>query len=147
MGPPSAGGVALIEALNILENLDLKKEDYQSSKHYHYLIETLKRIYFDRAEYLGDSDFVKVPVNKLISKEYANRLFKQINPEAATKYDELNKLHLSGNESLETTHYSVIDKDGNAVSVTTTINSSYGSSIVVEGAGFLLNNEMGLFFN
>lgn len=142
MGPPSAGGVALIEALNILENLDLKKEDYQSSKHYHYLIETLKRIYFDRAEYLGDSDFVKVPVNKLISKEYANRLFKQINPEAATKYDELNKLHLSGNESLETTHYSVIDKDGNAVSVTTTINSSYGSSIVVEGAGFLLNNEM-----
>lgn len=142
MGPPSAGGVALIEALNILENLDLNKEDFQSSKYYHYLIETLKRIYFDRAEYLGDSDFVKVPVDKLISKQYAKKLFQQINPTFATKLDEINTLHLFQSESLETTHYSVIDKEGNAVSVTTTINSSYGSSVVVDGAGFLLNNEM-----
>lgn len=142
MGPPSAGGVALIEALNILENLDLNKEDFQSSKYYHYLIETLKRIYFDRAEYLGDSDFVKVPVDKLISKQYAKKLFQQINPTFATKLDEINTLPLFQNESLETTHYSVIDKEGNAVSVTTTINSSYGSSVVVDGAGFLLNNEM-----
>lgn len=142
MGPPSAGGVALIEALNILENLDLNKEDFHSSKYYHYLIETLKRIYFDRAEYLGDSDFVKVPVDKLISKQYAKKLFQQINPTFATKLDEINTLPLFQNESLETTHYSVIDKEGNAVSVTTTINSSYGSSVVVDGAGFLLNNEM-----
>lgn len=142
MGPPSSGGVAIIQALNILENLDLKKEDYQSSKYIHYLIETLKRVYFDRAEYLGDSDFVYVPVQKLISKGYAKRLFDQINPEKATKLDEVDTKIVFDLESLETTHYSVIDKDGNAVSVTTTINSSYGSSIVVDGAGFLLNNEM-----
>lgn len=142
MGPPSSGGVALIEALNILENIDFKKEDFQSSKHYHYLIETLKRVYFDRAEFLGDSDFVYVPVKKLISKEYAKKLFDQISPNSATKVENVNTLSIFDNESIETTHYSIIDKDGNAVSVTTTINSSYGSSIVVDGAGFLLNNEM-----
>ncbi len=142
MGPPSAGGVALVEALNILENIEFNKNDYQSSRHYHFLIEALKRVYFDRAEYLGDSDFVFVPVKKLISKEYAKELFSKISPYSATKFDELNKLNAFGNESLETTHYSIIDKDGNCVSVTTTINSSYGSSIVVDGAGFLLNNEM-----
>lgn len=142
MGPPSAGGIALIQALNILENLDLKKEDYNSVKHFHYLIETLKRVYFDRAEYLGDSDFVYVPVEKLISKTYAKKLFEDIKSFSASKFDEVNTLKYFNNESLETTHYSVIDKDGNAVSVTTTINSSYGSSIVVDGAGFLLNNEM-----
>lgn len=142
MGPPSSGGVALIEALNILENIDFKKQDFQSSKHYHYLIETLKRVYFDRAEFLGDSDFVYVPVKKLISKEYAKKLFDQINPNSATKIENVNTLSIFDNESIETTHYSIIDKDGNAVSVTTTINSSYGSSIVVDAAGFLLNNEM-----
>jgi len=142
MGPPSSGGVATIEALNILENLDLKKDDYQSSKYVHYLIETLKRVYFDRAEYLGDSDFVYVPVQKLISKDYAKKLFHQINPEKATEFDAVDTKSVFDYESPETTHYSVIDKDGNAVSVTTTINSSYGSSIVVEGAGLLLNNEM-----
>lgn len=142
MGPPSAGGIALIQALNILENLNLNKEDFSSVKHFHYLIETLKRVYFDRAEYLGDSDFVYVPVKKLISKTYARKLFADINPLSASKFDEVNTLKYFNNESFETTHYSVIDKDGNAVSVTTTINSSYGSSIVVDGAGFLLNNEM-----
>lgn len=142
IGPPSAGGVALIEALNILENIELNKNDYQSSKHYHFLIEALKRVYFDRVEYLGDSDFVFVPVKKLISKEYAQELFNKISPSSATKIEELNTLDAFGNESLETTHYSIIDRDGNSVSVTTTLNSSYGSSIVVDGAGFLLNNEM-----
>lgn len=142
MGPPSSGGVAVIEALNILENLNLDKEDYNSSRYIHYLIETLKRIYFDRAEYLGDSDFVYVPVQKLISKEYAKRLFGQINRDKATELEDVNTKNAFDYESPETTHYSVIDKDGNAVSVTTTINSSYGSSIVVDGAGFLLNNEM-----
>lgn len=142
MGPPSSGGIAIIEALNILENLDLKKGDYQSSKYTQYLIETLKRIYFDRAEYLGDPDFVQVPVSKLISKNYAKKLFEQIASDKATSLENVNTLSVFDTESTETTHYSVIDKDGNAVSVTTTINSSYGSSIVVEGAGFLLNNEM-----
>ncbi len=141
-GPPSAGGVALIETLNILENLELGKDDFQSVKHFHYLIEALKRAYFDRAEYLGDPDFVNVPVDRLCSKDYARKLFKQIKPGLATSMEDVNTLSSFMNESLETTHYSVIDKDGNAVSVTTTINSSYGSSIVVDGAGFLLNNEM-----
>lgn len=141
-GPPSAGGVALIETLNILENLDLGKDDFQSVKHFHYLIEALKRVYFDRAEYLGDPDFVNVPVDRLCSKDYAKKLFSQIKPDLATSIENVNTLPSFTNESMETTHYSVIDKDGNAVSVTTTINSSYGSSIVVEGAGFLLNNEM-----
>ncbi len=142
MGPPSAGGVALIEALNILENLQFKKEDYHSAYHLHYLIETLKRVYYDRSKYLGDSDFVKVPIKTLTSKEYAKEIFKLINPDSSTVVEIFGKIDAMKYESLETTHYSVIDKDGNAVSVTTTINSSYGSSIVVDGAGFLLNNEM-----
>lgn len=141
MGPPSAGGVALIQALNILENLELNKEDFQSSRHLHFLIETLKRVYYDRAEYLGDLDFVNVPVQKLLSKKYANKLFNEINEDKATNFSEINTKNYF-KESTETTHYSIIDKDGNAVSVTTTINSTFGSSIVVDGAGFLLNNEM-----
>lgn len=141
MGPPSAGGVALIQALDILENLEFQKEDFQSSHHIHYLVEALKRVYYDRSEYLGDSDFVSVPVSKLLSKNYAKKLFEEIKIDKSTHLSEINtKKYFQ--EPIETTHYSVIDKDGNAVSVTTTINSTFGSSIVVDGAGFLLNNEM-----
>lgn len=142
MGPPSAGGVALIEALNILENINFNPNDYHSSKHLHYLIETLKRVYYDRAEYLGDSDFVKVPVSKLISKDYGKKLFSDIDSLNSTMSELIDTKKYFELESTETTHYSIIDKWGNAVSVTTTINSAFGSSIVVDGAGFLLNNEM-----
>lgn len=142
MGPPSSGGIALIEALNVLENLTLSREDYHSSKHLHYLIETLKRVYFDRAEYLGDSDFVNIPVKKLLSKEYASEIFNSIDSILASNNKLINTKGLKSNESTETTHYSIYDQFGNAVSVTTTINGSFGSHVVVEDAGFLLNNEM-----
>ncbi len=142
MGPPSSGGVALIEALNVLENLVLSKEDYHSSRHLHFLIETLKRCYFDRSKYLGDSDFVNVPVQKLLSKEYASEIFCSIDSVLASNNKLIDTKGLKSRESTETTHYSIYDQFGNAVSVTTTINGSFGSHVVVNGAGFLLNNEM-----
>lgn len=142
MGPPSSGGIALIQALNILENKKFEKNDFHSSEHLHYLIETLKHVFSDRAEYLGDSDFVKIPVNRLISKEYAKEIFNSIKNDKAISAKEINPRMFQFRESIETTHYSIYDSYGNAVSVTTTINSSYGSSVVVDGAGFLLNNEM-----
>ncbi len=142
MGPPSSGGIALIQTLYIIENLNLKPEDYNGLKHIHYLIEALKRVYFDRAEYLGDSDYVKVPVELITSKDYAKKIFDDIKFGIATGTYDVNTKKLLFNESLETTHYSVLDKYGNAVSVTTTINSTFGSSVVVDGAGFLLNNQM-----
>ena len=142
MGPPSSGGIALVEALNILENIKFSKEDFHSSKHLHYLIEALKCVYFDRAEYLGDSDFVTVPVERLISKQYAKKIFDSIDLNSASKNKSINAKVFESKESFETTHYSVYDSYGNAVSVTTTINGSFGSHVVVDGAGFLLNNEM-----
>ncbi len=141
MAPPSSGGIALIQLLNILENIDLKKLGHNSSKYVHYLSEAMRRVYADRSEYLGDPDFFKVPVKDLLSKEYAKKLFSGIQV-TATPSIEVKPGLTSFDESLETTHYSVIDREGNAVSVTTTINSGYGAKVVVEGAGFFLNNEM-----
>ncbi len=142
MGPPSAGGITLIQTLNILENTSFGKEDWSSSSYIHTITEALKFSFADRSKHLGDPDFYKVPVDQLISKNYAKELFGRISDNAIPS-----ELIAPANfsailESPETTHYSVIDKYGNAVSTTTTINSSYGSKIVVEGAGFLLNNEM-----
>lgn len=142
MGPPSAGGVTLIESLNILENKTFTKEDWAGSEYIHYVSEAFKFAFADRSRHLGDPDFYKVPVEILTSKEYAKKIFNQISDNAIPS-GSINPIsHLNFYESEETTHYSVIDKDGNAVSTTTTINSAYGSKIVVEGAGFLLNNEM-----
>lgn len=142
MGPPSSGGIALIEALNILENMKFSKEDFHGSNHLHYLIEALKRVYFDRSEYLGDSDFVNVPLELLTSKQYAKKLFNSIDLNSSSNYKSINTKVFKSKESFETTHYSIYDSYGNAVSVTTTINGSFGSHVVVDGAGFLLNNEM-----
>jgi len=142
MGPPSAGGITLIQTLNILENVSFTKYDWGSSKYIHTVSEALKYAFADRSKHLGDPDYYSVPVDKLISKEYAKEIFNRIS-EKAIPSEQIAPSEFSLNtESLETTHYSVIDKFGNAVSTTTTINSSYGSKIVVEGAGFLLNNEM-----
>lgn len=142
MGPPSGGGVILLQSLNVLENFEFDKDEWNSSEYIHKLVETFKYAYADRSKHLGDSDFYPVPLVELLNKDYSQRIFTQIgynarpsseiSPTDFPKYDE--------NE--ETTHYSVVDKFGNAVSVTTTINSSYGAKVVVEGAGFLLNNEM-----
>lgn len=141
MAPPSSGGVALIQLLNILENADIRNMGHNSAEYVHYLTEAMRRVYSDRSEYLGDPDFFNVPLNKLLSKNYAKKLFLQIDT-AATLSKMVKPGLVNFNESLETTHYSVIDRHGNAVSVTTTINSGYGAKVVVEGAGFFLNNEM-----
>lgn len=141
MGPPSSGGVALIELLNILENRSFAKDEWGSSGYIHFLTEAMKYTYADRARYLGDPDFYKVPVDQLISKEYAHEFFLKIKDYATTS-ESILSIGSNVSESKETTHYSVYDSEGNAVSTTTTINSGYGSKIVVEGAGFLLNNEM-----
>jgi gamma-glutamyltranspeptidase / glutathione hydrolase len=140
MGPPSSGGIALIEMLNILERYDLKSMGAGSSKAIHLMVEAMRRAFADRAHYLGDTDFVKVPVAGLISRKYADKLAQTIDlNRASAKIDHGDPLP---HESEETTHYTVVDKDGNAVSNTYTLNDSYGNKITVEGAGFLLNNEM-----
>ncbi len=145
MPPSSSGGIALIEILNILENFKIDKDEWGSSEYIHKLVEAMKYAYADRAEYLGDDKFYNVPQKILTSKEYAKLISEKIkqNFGKAVPSNEIDRSILKNfKESNETTHYSVIDKYGNAVSVTTTINSAYGSKIVVEDAGFLLNNEM-----
>ena len=145
MAPPSSGGIALIELLNILENYNFKSNDWGSSQYIHRLVEAMKYVYADRTYNLGDPDFYDVPVKTLISKKYAKAIFDKIEKAGnhAEPADEITSLKPSDyKESNETTHYSVYDENGNAVSVTTTINSAFGSKIVVDGAGFLLNNEM-----
>ena len=145
MPPPSSGGIALVELLNILENYDLTKDGWGSSLYIHHLVEAMKYAYADRTYHLGDEDFYPVPKEKLISKDYAKTVFDRIEDarRKAVPSGEIQSLDVSLlHESTETTHYSVYDSFGNAVSSTTTINSSFGSKIIVEGAGFLLNNEM-----
>ncbi|MCK6603956.1 MAG: gamma-glutamyltransferase [Ignavibacteriaceae bacterium] len=141
MGPPSSGGIAVIEMLNMIENFDLSKIKHNSSAYLHLLAEVMKRAYADRAEHLGDPDFYKVPVSRLLSKKYAETLAFSVRDTATPS-----ALVLPGNfddkESEQTTHYSVLDEKGNAVSVTTTINSGYGCKVVAEGLGFFWNNEM-----
>jgi len=141
MGPPSSGGIALIQTLNTIENFDIDKSDWGSSEYIHRLVETFKYVYADRSEHLGDEDFYNVPKSWLLSKKYAKEIFLKIKREA-TPSSEIKPGNAIENESTETTHYSVVDSYGNAVSVTTTINSTFGNKIVVEGAGFLMNNEM-----
>ena len=144
MPPPSSGGIALAGILNQLENIDLSSVPYHSSDYIHYIVEAEKRVYADRAFFLGDSDFYDVPIDILISDEYSNARWSMIDTLKATPSSELNYGNITGynNESEETTHYSVVDKWGNAVSVTTTINGWFGNGIVVDDSGFLLNNEM-----
>jgi gamma-glutamyltranspeptidase/glutathione hydrolase len=139
--PPSSGGTCLVEMLNILENFDLRKHGRYSPETLHIMIETMRRAYCDRARYLGDADFVKIP-DFLTSKEYARKRAQSINLHKATPSAELAKdIPLKG-EGDSTTHFSILDGDGMAVSNTYTLERSYGSRIVVKGAGFLLNNEM-----
>jgi gamma-glutamyltranspeptidase / glutathione hydrolase len=142
MPPPSSGGIALIELLNVLENYKFNKDEWGSSSYIHKLVEAIKYAYADRAEYLGDNDFVKVPSQWLTSKSYALDIFHKITKLAVPSTEIKPGNYKSYHESDQTTHYSVCDNYGNAVSTTTTLNSTFGNHIVVEGAGFLLNNEM-----
>jgi len=148
MAPPSSGGVALICLLNMIENFPIpdRQSVYYGIKEYsdyiHKVVESMKRVFADRSEYLGDPDFYKVPVETLISKKYAVQRVKEITDKATAGSDIKPGIVSEDKESKETTQYSVVDKDGNMVSVTTTLNNTYGSFVVVDGAGFLLNDEM-----
>lgn len=142
MGPPSSGGALLIHMLNMLEHYSLDSLGWNSSDYIHILTEVERRAYADRAEHMGDPDFWDVPLNMLLSKDYAAKRIQNISMEKASNSTDIFAGDLSGYEHRETTHYSVVDKDGNAVSVTTTINLSYGSGVLVKGAGFFLNDEM-----
>jgi len=148
MPPPSSGGTALIEMLNILENFELKKYGRFSSETFHLMIEAMRRAFLDRARHLGDPDFVEVPVAHLTSKEYAKKLAATINMDKPSNSFELGKdivTVTNESESEETTHFSVIDKNGMAVANTYTLESGFGSKVVIKGGGFLMNNEMGDF--
>jgi gamma-glutamyltranspeptidase/glutathione hydrolase len=137
--PPSSGGIALAEMLNMLGGFDLQKMD--RVHRVHTIVETMRRAYRDRAEYLGDPDYVKMPVAELTSPLYAAGLRASIHPDKATPSDMLPG-YMSPDESLHTSHFSIIDAEGNLVSATQTVNTSFGSKFVVAGTGFVLNNEM-----
>jgi gamma-glutamyltranspeptidase / glutathione hydrolase len=142
MPPPSSGGAVLLEILNILEGFDLAKLDWASSDRHHLTVEAMRRAFADRAEYMGDADFVKVPVAGLIDKAYADQLRKTIRPDRASTSEEVSAGRPTGYESEETTHFTVVDAQGNAVSNTYTLNGGFGSAVVAKGTGVLLNNEM-----
>jgi len=143
MPPPSSGGVAIVTMLNILEAYDLSGMGHNSAEYIHHLAEAMRRAYRDRAQFLADADFNDVPVQRLTSKEHSDWLRRNIDSQRAS-VSHPSDVQMS-RESPETTHYSVVDADGMAVSVTYTLEFGYGSGIVVPGAGFLLNNEMGDF--
>jgi gamma-glutamyltranspeptidase/glutathione hydrolase len=142
--PPSSGGICLAMMLNILENFDLKAQGRYSTKTMHQIIEAMRRAYSDRAKYLGDQDFVDIP-SHLTTKEYAVELVAGIDLEKATRSEDLAPPIKLATEGVETTHFSVVDSTGMMVSNTYTLEQGYGSKVVVGGAGFLLNNEMGDF--
>ena len=142
MGPPSSGGALLINMLNMLENYPIDTISWNSSDYIHIMTEVERRAYADRAEHMGDPDYWDVPVIMLTSKKYAKERIKNIDLNKATPSNLISASKRTKFESPETTHYSVVDKWGNAVSITTTINLGYGNGCVVEGAGFFLNNEM-----
>ncbi len=142
MPPPSSGGVHMVQMMNILEGYDLSADGHNSAAYLHKLIEAMRRAYADRSVYLGDPDFTDVPVDELTARDYAAALRETINLAVASRSADIRPGSELSRESMNTTHYSVIDEDGRAVSVTYTLNFSYGSGYSVDGAGFLLNNEM-----
>jgi gamma-glutamyltranspeptidase/glutathione hydrolase len=149
MGPPSSGGVTLVEMLNMLEALQIQRTSRGSVEAVHLMTEVMRRGFLDRARFLGDTDFVQVPIAELTSKTHARDLIKTIDPAKATSSVELGRDIVTAagglEEPMNTTQFSVVDKDGMAVSNTYTLEGGYGSHVVVAGAGFLLNNEMGDF--
>ncbi len=143
MPPPSSGGASMVEMLNILEGFDLKAAGHNTPKYVHLVTESMRRAFLDRARYLGDPDFVNAPLERLTSKTYAAELRKTISPDHASSSEPAQVTQAY--ESDETTHFSVVDASGMAVSVTYTLEAGYGLGAVVGGAGFLLNNQMGDF--
>ena len=142
MPPPSSGGIHIVQILNTLEGLPIDYLGHNSGDTIHMMAEAMKVAYADRSEYLGDPDFVDVPIKELTSKAYARDILAGISRSRAATAAEIKPGDLSNYESNETTHFSVVDSEGNAVSNTYTINFSYGSGLVAEGTGILLNNEL-----
>lgn len=142
MPPPSSGGAHLIQILNMMERWPMQQWSANSAQSVHYMTEAMKLAYADRAEYLGDPDFVKIPLKGLTSKRYADELAATIKPQQARPSQDIRPGKPQAYESDQTTHYSVVDKAGNAVAVTYTLNTNFGSGIVAQGTGTLLNNEM-----
>ncbi len=153
--PPSSGGIALIETLNILEGFDLRAVRRNSAQHLHLVAEAYRRAFFDRSVFLGDPDFAEIPVAQLIDKKYAAEWRSSIDPDKASVSADLQRPSMAqldqlaalqapyvGPEKQNTTHYSIVDEAGDAVAVTTTLNDSYGSRVTLPGLGFLLNDEM-----
>ncbi|MCA4782579.1 gamma-glutamyltransferase [Empedobacter stercoris] len=142
MPPPSSGGIALVSLFQSIEDYPIHKWGFQADSTMQVMVEAERRVYADRAEHLGDPDFIKVPQKQLLDKSYNVNRMKDFSFDKATPSSAIKAGEIFGKESMETTHYVIVDKEGNAASVTTTLNNSYGSLVVVEGAGFLLNDEM-----
>jgi gamma-glutamyltranspeptidase/glutathione hydrolase len=142
MGPPSSGGVHVIQMLNILENYDLQEVGHNTPRYINLLAEVMKYAYADRSKHLGDPDFFNVPVSEITNKQYAKTIKNKIKLGKSNPSSKILPGSFDDRESLETTHYSVADKDGNVVSSTYTLNSTFGSGVTIEGTGILMNNEM-----
>lgn len=142
MGPPSSGGIALLQLLNSVEKFPLREWGHNGVATVHLMTEAERRVYADRAAWLGDPDFFNVPVEGLIEKQYSQERMRSFDPQVPTPSHYVKEGSFRGSESRETTHLSIVDSQGNAVAVTTTLNDSYGSAVVVAGSGFFLNDEM-----
>jgi gamma-glutamyltranspeptidase/glutathione hydrolase len=142
MPPPSSGGIALVQLLKMVEPYNIRGYGFNSASAVHLMAEAERRVYADRATHLGDPDFYGVPQNSLLDKDYLKARMRSFQPSAATPSEKIKAGVFKKKENEETTHFSIVDRWGNAASITTTINDNYGSKVMVEGAGFLLNNEM-----
>jgi gamma-glutamyltranspeptidase/glutathione hydrolase len=142
MPPPSSGGIALLQLLKMVEPYPLKRWGFNQDSSVQVMVEAERRVYADRASYLGDPDFYTVPQAQLLKTEYSLSRMRDLNWNRATLSSEVKAGEFGYAESDQTTHFSIVDRDGNAVAITTTLNGSYGSKVFVKGAGFLLNNEM-----
>jgi gamma-glutamyltranspeptidase/glutathione hydrolase len=140
--PPSSGGLGILHMFGMLEGSDYYKAGAGSAAAIHYVAEVMRRYYADRSEYLADPDYFKVPVSGLLNKDYISKRRATIDPQKATNSDEIKQGDPATHESAETTHFSIVDSEGNAVALTYTLNGGYGSGVTVPGLGFLLNNEM-----
>jgi gamma-glutamyltranspeptidase/glutathione hydrolase len=142
MPPSSSGGICLLQLLKSVEQFPIKEWGFHSVKAIHLMTEAERRVFADRAKFLGDPDFFKVPTKEMLSQDYINERMKSFNSEKATPSSEVKSGSIPGYESEETTHFSIVDPNGNAVAVTTTLNGWFGSFVVVDGSGFFMNNEM-----
>lgn len=142
MAPPSSGGVTIAQIFGMIEDYDLKKLGHHSEEHIQLLVEAERRAYADRNYFLGDPDFIKIPIAELTAKDYLKSRMESFSLDQATKSEAIAAGEIAFAESMETTHYSIVDAEGNAISVTTTLNGAYGSKVYIDELGFFMNNEM-----